>query len=439
MKKILIFSSCEYSLNNKGDQAMLEGVILWLRSHYPDCKITAYEMVPGALSSMSYISAFPSPESYFLDISQVNENSSLSRARVVLRGLGFACMFLLYKSTGLRLLKESKITGFFHQIMQADALVFSGGGYLNGVWWHDGMYSKIFPALIARMSGVPVILTSQGLGPFANRIDKVLAKLLFSISSLIGVRDGERSFAIVKELANSRIGRTINTGDDALMVQPASTDEVDAALRDAGVPMATQLIAVNLRDSSSYKTGYKKPPFQTVAQVLDELLDDRSDRHIVFVPISYHREDGDSESARQIIKCMKHKDRVSSIVKEYSPSVLKGIVLRSWTAIGTSYHFLLFALSQDIPVYALYQDIYYKQKLEGLCSMYSQEKHCLDIANVTVQDLLDKIKLLLENREEIVKNLRERNRLLQEEFLTAHSAIAAVIAANKAMSQKKIS
>lgn len=427
MINVLIFSGCEYSLNNKGDQAMLEGLVSWLKEADPRSELTAYEMMPGALAHVTGVYPSPSPERYMLGISGQHTADSLTalvaRLRTLIRGFGFISRFLIYKLSGTRLLKESYLTGFFRQIVNADALLFSGGGYLNGVWWANGLYSKVFPALVARIAGVPVVLVSQGLGPFHHPVDRFVARMLFSVSSAIGVRDGERSQKVVLSIARRSASRVVHTGDDSLLVAPAPVHEVATVLRFEGVPEhATELIAVNLRDSSTYMAGYAKPPFAMVAQILDELLE-HPGRHVIFVPISYHSEDNDSESARRIMNHMRHSERATVINGEQRPSVIKGILAQAQIVIGTSYHFLLFALSQNIPVVALYQNPYYRQKLEGLCAMYGQEHRCISLEGISADALRKSVQDVLDRRGLIATALSKRNGELNKIFNTAHSQI----------------
>jgi colanic acid/amylovoran biosynthesis protein len=431
MKTILITSGCEYSLNNKGDQAMLEGLVVWLKEVDPHSEITAYEMTPGALSPIKGVHPFPSPERFMLGIPSQHHGSKfqtlIARIRTIFRGIVFIARFFLYKFIGTRLQKESYLHGFFHQILSADVLFFSGGGYVNGLWWADGLYSKTFPALAARLAGVSVILTSQGLGPFQHPLDRFVAWLLFSSCAVIGVRDGKYSKSTVNSISSKSTDRVINTGDDALLVSAASKLEIASIFRTEGISdTATELIVVNLRDSSSYHAGYEKPPFAIAAAVLDELLE-HPGRHVVFVPISYHSEDGDRESASKIMKSMRHYDRASIISGEYSPSIIKGIIGQAHIAIGTSYHFLLFALSQNIPVLALYQDAYYKQKLEGLCAMYGQQQYCISLDGMDTKSLSKAAQALLDQRYIIVDGLTENNRTLLVDFTAAHSVIRDLI------------
>lgn len=432
MKKILVFSSCEYSLKNKGDQAMLEGIVGWLKKIEPQLEIVTYEMVNGALSTINGVRPFPSPELFMLGLPGQHKGSPLqtiiARIRTILRGVLFIMRFFLYRIIGTRFQKESYLHGFFHQLLSADALFFSGGGYVNGVWWADGLYSKTFPALAARLVGVPIILTSQGIGPFKQPLDRFVAWLLFSSCKIIGVRDGDFSKTIVNSISTKSTNKVINTGDDAVLVSPASNLEIASIFQTEGIPKtASELIAVNLRDSSSYQDGYSKPPFAITAAVLDELLEQSGSRHVVFIPISYHEEDGDRESAAKIMQKMHHSDRATIISGQYSPSIIKGIIAQSHVAIGTSYHFLLFALSQHIPALGLYQNAYYKQKLKGLFMMYMQKQYCLDLEGISTEALEESAQILLNNRNTIHTNLLKTNRILNTSFTDAHNVIRKLI------------
>ncbi|MBL4658796.1 MAG: polysaccharide pyruvyl transferase family protein [Alcanivoracaceae bacterium] len=124
---------------------------------------------------------------------------------------------------------------------------------------------------------------------------------------------------------------------------------------------------------------------------------------------------------------MIHTDRATVISGEYSPSETKGIVGHAQMSIGTSYHFLLFSLSQNIPALALYQDSYYKQKLKGLTKMYSQSDYCLDLGEMNSVDLLAISNVMFNKRAELSSNLSKLNRILSSEFSIAHKQILKTI------------
>jgi polysaccharide pyruvyl transferase WcaK-like protein len=92
---------------------------------------------------------------------------------------------------------------------------------------------------------------------------------------------------------------------------------------------------------------------------------------------------------------------------------------------------MLFALSQNIPVLALYQDAYYKQKLEGLCAMYGQQQYCISLDGMDTKSLSKAAQTLLDQRHIIVDGLAENNRTLVTGFTAAHSVIRDLILNNR--------
>mgnify|MGYP001041146236 CR=1 FL=1 len=252
--------------------------------------------------------------------------------------------------------------------------------------------------------------------------------MLFSCCTVIGVRDGETSADLARSIAKKSSQKILNTGDDALLVPPASSFAVNTILKTEGVPdNCSSLVMVNLRDSSSYNASYSKPPFSIAATVLDKLLEERADRHVVFVSISYHGEDGDNRSAKKIKEHMKHADRSTIINNEYSPSEIKGLISQAEISIGTSYHFLLFSLSQNIPSLAIYQDQYYKKKLVGLTKMYGQRDFCFNLKKLNSSELLRISNEVIDLRPNISEDLSQINRDLNVKFKIAHDYILEIL------------
>lgn len=422
--QILLFSGCEYSLKNKGDQAMLEGLVKWIYSFNSDPNLIAYEMTEGALQSISGIKTAPSPEKYILYKTPQDSNYSLTkeRLRLIKKGLKLIIHYLLYKHLN-KPVNDQILKIFFSHLSDANGVIFSGGGYLNGIWWADGLYSKTFPALAARLAGVPVILTSQALGPFYHPIDKFVAWLLFSSCTRIGVRDGDQSKYTVQKISRQASKRVITTGDDAIEIPAPSELEIHLTLKENGIELNDcKLIAINLRDSSKYQKGYSKPMFSKIAIFLDRLLE-QGNTHILFIPISYNKEDDDRNSAQNIISIMKHPDKTTIITKEYPPSFIKGLIRRSHIVVGTSYHFLLFALSQNIPAIALYQNKYYSHKLNGLFELYEQNNLCFDLSEISDNDLYIFANNLLDKHQTTTLDLISKNHLLQKRFISSRFEI----------------
>ena len=70
-----------------------------------------------------------------------------------------------------------------------------------------------------------------------------------------------------------------------------------------------------------------------------------------------------------------------------SAALLKGVLGSAHAAIGMSYHFCTFALSQGVPAISLYTGDYYRQKAIGLSSFWGDERLALAIEELAAHGL----------------------------------------------------
>ena len=238
-------------------------------------------------------------------------------------------------------------------------MVVHGSGSFNSLWWYDWLYPKTACCLAGRVGGVPTVIASQGIGPLDNRLDRLVARVFFNSVACVGVRDGEASTSLARSLG-ARRATTWHTGDDSLLVKAESPLATDTALREARVPDEKLLIGVNFRDSSSYSPAHHEGGTGQLARLLDG-LSDGSGAHVVFVPISYDTADDDRKSAAAVVNAMANQASASVLTAEHPAARLRAIVGRMHLCIGTSYHFLLFALSEGVPALGLYKNAYYRR------------------------------------------------------------------------------
>jgi colanic acid/amylovoran biosynthesis protein len=410
--KVLVFISNGHTLKNKGDYAMLLGLLQWLSQIKRTDELIVYTFNPEQFSNNINARVVWSPEIFFSYLTKWQTSSNplgawLARVLAIFTGLWLAINFFLFTLIGHCFIKNAACLGFYSQLLNAKALFFAGGGYLNSIWWLEGLYAKAFPALLSKFTKVPILLTSQGLGPFNHILDRCVARMLFKHADVIGVRDGKRSEELVKSVSG-QISKVVHTGDDALLIKPANYSNLMRVMEEEHLPSGSFLIGINIRDASSYSANYEKPNIIRYANLLDTIVGE-SNRHLIFVPISYNDEDDDRKSAQKIVDSMRFRDRVSIIHNEYTPSELRGLIGKLHFAIGTSYHFLLFALSSNVPSVGVYQNDYYKQKIEGLFSLFDMEEYCLDMNVNDLQTVISTCNKALQNYDRVVQHLISRN------------------------------
>lgn len=424
--KILLISSCGYSLKNKGDHAMLAGIFGWLKEHEPSSEIVLYANSPENIAPFVDATVRSSPENYLSQKTRFNRFRLYRKYKLVERishiALGVWMMLnaLAYCRLGRCRITDASCIAFFEDLRSAKVLILTGGGYLNSIWWLDGLYAKALTAIAASYCGIPVVLTSQGLGPIDHKLDRVIAKKLFECAAFIGIRDGNKSRKLIESLGSNKTLPVEQTGDDALLLKKVEGEELDQILINEGLVRRKRLMAINFRDASSYKEGYEKPDLQNIAELLDSIIEEHG-FHLVFIPISYNQGDDDRESAKKIVTLMKHNIETTIIEKEYSPSELKGIVGECECATGISYHFLLFCLSSNVPAIGIYQNAYYRQKTEGLLDLFDISGYAFNYSQASNNRIANALRQMISTRSELIAKLDIVNNNMLSESHIQHS------------------
>jgi polysaccharide pyruvyl transferase WcaK-like protein len=418
-----------YSTRNKGDHAMLLGLLNLIKLTDDSLIPVVYSTNTDLLKKYIQVEVAASPELYFFKFSRRHKSRNsfyqiLFRVRAFWRGFVFLAGFFIFHNTGVSLLKKKYCREFFARIQTCRAIIFSGGGYINSLWWLEGFYAKLFPVILAKWLGIPVFLTSQGIGPFRHPLDKLVAAFLFSKADLIGVRDTEKSIKVLENLGIDTTAKIVWTGDDSLLLDSCSDLHIENIFKSLGIPQGKILVGVNFRDGSVYASDFASPDFQLYANLLDGALD-KDNIHVIFIPISYNCADDDRKSAENIADKMRCSKNITIINDEYSPSELKGIIGAMNFVVGTSYHFNLFAMAANVPAVGIYPDAYYKQKLQGLFSLYKMEDYCFALSKSNVSALGAEIQLLLSERDLCSDKLRGTNSIMSATIQKSHELLAA--------------
>lgn len=391
---------------NRGDLAMQEGIVWSLQQHLPEARILFYAFNPQETEAVLRVKAELSPA---LTLSTAwnrdTPRSTWQRLRAIGRGTAFWAQVMVHRWTGLMLTGQESRRKFLQELSSAAAVIVPGSGAMNSYWWHDWFYPQAFCVVAARLRGVPVILTSQGIGPvFAHALDRWVARRMFRNASLLGVRDAEQSFRILKDLGALH-ERCVHSGDDAILMPMQASAAVQAFAHEG-------LIAVNFRDSSTYQKGFPKPALPNFARALEIILQQDDHARLLFVPISYNAQDDDRKPARGVCGLLeeKHQPRVSVMEDEMHAQELRALIASARCGMGISYHFLLFCLSSNVPALGLFANAYYEQKTCGLFQLYGMEEWLVDIRQgVDAESLAEKFARLHATHGEITTQLRQRN------------------------------
>lgn len=394
---ILIFGGTTHE--NRGDRAMHAGLIQWLAKARPDLEPLFLASNPELTSAVLGVPSALSPDVMLAQPwNKQTRESTWQRIRSCARGSRF-----IFGPGDLR-----------GQFGKAAAAFIPGSGSMNSQWWHDWLYVKAWETLAARRAGIPVFATSQGVGPkFSHPLDERVARMMFNACEVVGVRDGAASGGILQSCGvdAARLG---HSGDDALLLAP---DEAGATRVLGGFGGAHPIIAVNLRDASSYGKKYPKPDLEFWSSLLRDLAALPSSPHFLFLPVSYDPVDDDRKPARALLESMVATGIPASrffILEEMVEApVLRALAARAALGIGISYHFLLFCLSARVPAFGFWQNPYYQAKIEGLMALYQCPEHALGLANTSPAVIATRLQAVLADRLAHVYRLETSSRELE--------------------------
>jgi len=245
---------------------------------------------------------------------------------------------------------------------RSSLIILGGGGLFHDYWPADtdklltidqaglSFYASI--PVLAHLLGKPCAVLGVGVGPLESQAARDLAAASLSCASEIMVRDAD-SQKLLEELGLTAVKLG---GDLALLIEPAPDAQVEAFLRQAGVPAGSELMALNLRYWDFGVDPAELPV--VVARTLDEILEETG-LHCVFIPFQRERvtpHEDDWTVLQSARRAMARKSQVTLFDQVPSPKIVRGIYRRCRFALGMRLHSAIFSTAAGVPTLALAYD-----------------------------------------------------------------------------------
>lgn len=116
------------------------------------------------------------------------------------------------------------------------------------------------------------------------------------------------------------------------------------------------------------------------------------------------------------------KEHLKVLTSDYPPEALKAMIGQMDMFIGTRMHSNIFALSGCVPVLA----ISYERKTSGIMRMLNMSDYVLDITDLKIDDVTNKIQKIWSTRDTIRKSLAEENKKLKDKTIQTTEIIKVV-------------
>ncbi len=344
-KKIAILGW--YGAFNVGDEAILSGILVSLKSVMPNSDFVTFSLHPKLTARLHGVKAFA-----------------------------------YYK--------------LFQILPKIDALVVGGGTLLTD--WQLAL--PLFLYLIsavgwAKILRKPVVLYAVGAEPFSTRLGRFLVRIILNRVDLITVR-GHRSKRALEMLG---LAKPIHvTADPALTLQPADDGEAEEMLKreEIGIGEGPRVV-VSLRRLRGNGQSVK---FEwLVAEICDFLVESYG-AEVIFLPMSTSVYDDDRKIMAETIGMMKNREKARLIIGRLTPQEAMAIIRLSSLLVSMRLHPLIFAAETHTPMIALIGRVNHfvppsNNKISEFLEMINQESLIYNYEDASTIDLLSKIEELI--------------------------------------------
>lgn len=362
-----------YCASNRGDAAILEGMINSLGKYFPESEIIVLSYFPEVTKIINKI---PSDEPLI-------DTSNLSLRKLL--GVIYLTVWAWSYKSGVKLPEfgRNKQISYY---LNCDCLISVGGGHTNDNY-RPAILGRLFNLYFAKLLGKPVIIYAQSIGPFNTKKYKTLARVILNRVDLILLRDHKSKVVLDK------IGVTVPPihvmADAAFSLHPYDPDVGKDLLRREGFDIKNEKlkVSISVRKWSFYEQNNIRGHEQyilTIAAVADYLIETKN-AEVIFASTctgfgGYHNDD--RIVAHEVVNNMKNDAKI--LCGEYSPRQLSSIYGNMDLHIGTRMHSNILAMLSRTPVVA----IQYEFKTSGLMEFFGLNDFVLDVNQINSESLI---------------------------------------------------
>ncbi len=318
--KVLILNSD--SPNNRGDRAILSGLIGLVKTIRPEAEITA-------------LSQFQNRDHQWFGI----------------RFLPFS-PYSLSPINMLRLLIEAA---------RSDVVLFGGGELLKDYTNKLSLYYWRLKISLLRVVNKNIIGAFQGIGPTSAESSKKLIAATVNKTRVFITRDQESLDKLQSWGAKTQL---ISSFDPAVFI---TSDAADVSLNPELEKYGTGFVGLGLRRWFHYQPGgflpkkYKKDEItekeikyiEACADMADKIFI-RHKKQVVFFPMHLETNEGDEQFAEKVIAQMRHPEAAKVVTDDLSPDDYLALIARSDWFIGSRLHSTILACVANVPAMVLY-------------------------------------------------------------------------------------
>jgi len=270
--------------------------------------------------------------------------------------------------------------------------------------------------LLAYILGKPFIIYAQSIGPFDSRINRLLAKITLNKAALITIRE-PISMGYFESLNIEN--NAVLCADQAILLRPASYDDVVAILKNIGVNQNKPIIGISPTPNDLILNNFAK---------LSDYLIKKYGAQILIIPhandelLGGCKGNSDLTAAHELKSRINEHESVKIIGNEYFGKILKGIMGCCDIYISSRWHAAIASISLSNPTIVISS-----AHKSAAMNMVGMEKFVLDPQEIDYNILLKKVEECWHNRIDIRNHLLGKKDYLESMSLKSAELSAEII------------
>ncbi|MBN2880925.1 polysaccharide pyruvyl transferase family protein [Candidatus Woesearchaeota archaeon] len=370
IKNILI--SNVYSWKNKGDAAIVMCMMDDIRKQFPNAKITIS-------SHDSEDKGKYGEDDFELNVERYvfkshNKLIKILELMCFIVKIAFFRSFLVKKQIS-KLLFGSLFSKKINSYSNFDLIIACGGGYLLAKSWRSifRLIPFCYDFYFAKLFKKPYIMYNQSIGPFNNKLDRLIIKHYIENAKLIICREN----ITFQRLKSMNLQNLLLSNDVAFNLSPSPTQVLNSYYYDS----SKMNVGITVRSwfSDKRQNQYEKS--------IANFIEDSSSLNFYFIPQVIYKIGGDDDliTANRIFKLLSEdaRKRVNIICEDISPSQIKYVISKMNYFVGTRMHSNIFALGAGIKTIA----ISYEPKTRGIMQTLGLEEYVIEMTDIDTANL----------------------------------------------------
>lgn len=379
MKLLLVGN---HTCGNRGDGAILRGLLSSLRNQDPSLEIETITRYPVS-------SSFLLGEPLQTDMLYNYHNDSSSRLESVWKRFSRKIIPHVLHLTVLgwwkwHLPKHIQIQ--IDKLKEYDAVIQVGGSFFVDLYG-EAQFEHILCALLAKK---PIYLLGHSVGPFQRKGFNVIAKTVFAKASQLSLRESV-SLSLMKK-ADMPIDKVHKGADTAWLVDPAHTP-IPAHLLQYVTVKPT--VAITLRELAPFdkRLGVTQDQYeQAFAEITDNLI--KAGYQVLACSTctgidSYHKDD--RMVALRVGNKIKAEQGYYVVMEELNDVELGTLLAHCKLTVGTRLHSAIISMNFNTPAIALN----YEHKSEGIMKQLGLHDYSKPVASLFDGSLQQQVLMLL--------------------------------------------